>query len=259
MVKTTAKTKARGKAKPKMSFNERVRKVIHGEAETKEKVVNIFDKSSIKGSGFKVSAGTATAGRHQPNLLDTLAIAQGTNEEEREGNKIENCRLKIRGVVSSLPYDASINTNSLPFEVHMVAYKLKSDITNGGENLKVLPNNLTGEIDGTLINTMYPYNKDKYIMRKIKVFRMRPLFQPTSTTATQDLVNPQSSNAPMFHRFVETLDIHKDLKYNDGSTIPSNDWCGIVFFVINADGTVNADADERAQITMDAILTYKDI
>ena len=63
--------------KPQMSFNERVRKVIKGEAETKEKVVTIFDKSSIKGSGF-----TATAGRSQPNLLETIAIAQGTNEEE---------------------------------------------------------------------------------------------------------------------------------------------------------------------------------
>ena len=39
-----AKNKAK---KPMMSFNERVRKVIKGEAETKEKVVNIFNQSLV--------------------------------------------------------------------------------------------------------------------------------------------------------------------------------------------------------------------
>lgn len=244
--------------KPKMSFNERVRKVIKGEAETKEKVVNIFNKTPIIGSGLDSGVGGGLQGATQANLLDTLAIAQGTNEEEREGNRIEDCRLRIRGVIASLPSSAT-NQNYSPYEVHMIAYKLKKDIANSPSSIKVLPNNNTGPVDGTLINTMYPYNKDRYIMRKIKTFRLRPLYQAFTPGTTADIVNPQSSNAPMFHRFVETLDIHKDLKYNDGTTVPANDWIGISFYVINADGSVEAEGNNRAEITMDATLRYKDL
>lgn len=243
-----------------MSFNERVRKVIKGEAETKSKVVTIFSTSVINGSGVNsITPGATTVGLTQPNLLETLAIAQGDDNEQREGNKIENCKLRVRGVISSRPYDETTNPNKLPFEVHMVAYKLKSDINNDVLQLKTLPGDTTGIVNGSLINTMYPYNKDKYIFRKLKVFRLRPLPQSVQPAADNVLINAQTSNAPMFHRFVETIDIHKDLKYNSGSTTPANDWCGITFFVINADGSTNSANQSRAQVTMDALLTYKDI
>ena len=247
-----AKNKAK---KPMMSFNERVRKVIKGEAETKEKVVNIFNQSLINGTGLDQSAPQPT-GLLQNNLLQTLAIAQGPNEEEREGNKVENCKLRVRGVIKARPWNAGVNPNNYPFEVHMVAYKLKSSLFNDTNDLKVLPNNQTGIVDGTLINSVYPYNKDKYIFRKLRVFRLRPLY---NDTLTSDVLNGQQSNAPMFHRFSETLDIHKDLKFNDNSTTPSNDWCGIAFFVINGDGSTHFGNISRADVTMDAILRYKDL
>ena len=246
-----AKNKAK---KPMMSFNERVRKVIKGEAETKEKVVNIFNQSLINGTGLDQSAPQPT-GLLQNNLLQTLAIAQGPNEEEREGNKVENCKLRVRGVIKSRPYSVGVNPNTYPFEVHMVAYKLKSSVFNDTNDLKVLPNNQTGIVDGTLINSVYPYNKDKYIFRKLRVYRLRPLAVDPEIA----VLNGQNSNAPMFHRFSETLDIHKDLKFNDNSTTPSNDWCGIAFFVINGDGSTSFGNISRADVTMDAILRYKDL
>jgi len=246
--------KTRRTKKPKMSFNERVRKVIKGEAETKEKVVNIFNQSTINGTGLDQSAMIPT-GLLQNNLLQTLAIAQGPNEEEREGNKIENCKLRVRGVIKARAWNAGVNPNTYPFEVHMVAYKLKSNVLNDTTDLKVLPNNQTGIVDGTLINSVYPYNKDKYIFRKLRVYRLRPLAVDTEIA----VLNGQNSNAPMFHRFMETLDIHKDLKFNDNSTTPSNDWCGIAFFVINGDGSTHYGNLSRADVTMDAILRYKDL
>lgn len=256
---------AKGKAKataPKLSFNERVRKVIAGEAETKMKVVNIFNQSGVTHVGLSQAAPVAGLINH--NILETLAIDQGAEQEQREGNKISECRLTVRGVIASQSStDNPATALNNPFEVHMVFFKEKKDIGNSVQMLKVLPNNNTGPIDGSLINSVYPYNKDRYIIRKVKVFRLRPV--PGTATVLpggdQPTLNTQLSNAPFFHRFVETIDIHKDLKFNDQATVPTNDWVGVGFFVINADGstTLPVVGQARAEVTMDAVLRYKDM
>ena len=251
MAKRTAK-----RATKKMSFNERVRSVIRGSAETKEKVVNVFNESPINGCGLALLS--PIQGVTQPNLLDTLDIEQGTEQEQREGNKIENCKLTVRGFIHSKP-SSTTNDSLVPYEVHMVFYKQKKSIDNSNTDLKILPNNNTGHVDGTLMNSVYPYNKDKYIIRKVRVFKLRPLMKANNVAADSQIVNAQNSNAPMFHRFHETIDIHKDLKYNDQSNVPANDWVGVSLFVINGDGTVLDRAQVRASVTMDAVLRYKDL
>lgn len=248
--------KVKAKTKPKMDFATRVKKIINGEAETKEKVVNIFSQSSVVGTGLT----TAGLGLVQSNLLDTLSIAQGTEQEERNGNKITDARLRVRGVIQSLPWDSTTNSNLLPYEVHLVAFKEKARISNAITSLKQLPNNTTGEIDGTLINSCYPYNKDSYIFRKIKTFKLRPIAgEYANATSGNQTINTQTSNAPMFIRFHETIDIHKELKYQDAATVPSNDWVGLAFFVINGDGATMPASQSRCKVTMDAVLRYKDI
>ena len=216
------KAKAKAKA-PKMSFNERVRKVIHGEAETKEKVVNIFNESAVYGCGLD-NTGLVVQGLTQPNILNVLDITQGAEQEQREGNKIQDCKLRVRGVIFSRPYvaDGSAptipeNSSPYPYEVHMVFYKLKKNIGNPNDSLKVLPNNSTGIVDGTLMNSVYPYNKDRYIIRKVRVFRLRPLAN-TTLASTGNAMNAQQSNAKPYHRFQETIDIHKELRFNDQQT-----------------------------------------
>lgn len=246
---------------PKMSFNERVRKVIHGEAETKEKVVSVFNEDAVYGVGLDATL-TPVQGLTQNNILQVLAVAQGSEQEQREGNKIQDCRLRVRGVLASRPYvspnDATPtnpeNSSTYPYEVHMVFFKLKKDVANNNQSLKVLPNNTTGIIDGTLMNSVYPYNKDRYIIRKVRVFRMRPL-----SSVTPASTNSQLSNARAYHRFQETIDIHKDLRFNDQQNTPANDWVGVSFFIINGDGNPLGSREVRTYATMDAVLRYKDI
>ena len=240
-----------------MSFNERVRKVIKGEAETKEKVVNIFNQSAIHGIGLDKTT-TPPMGLTQTNILDVLSITQGSEQEEREGNKINDCRLRLRGFIQSNAYSAT-NTSEFPYEVHMVFFKEKKSILNDNSQLKQLPNNATGIVDGTVLNSLYPYNKDKYLIRKVKVFKMRPLAHLRNDAGITSALNSQQSNAPAFRRFVETIDIHKELKYNDQSDVPANDWLGVSFFVINGDNSNLAATQVRALATMDAVLRYKDL
>ena len=251
-----AKKRVSKKPQPKMSFNERVRKVMRGEAETKEKVVNIFNQSAIHGVGLDATT-TPANGLTQTNILDVLSIQQGTEQEEREGNKINDCRLRLRGFIQSQVSDSSLNSSDYPYEVHMVFFKEKKSILNDNSQLKQLPNNNTGIVDGTVLNSLYPYNKDKYIIRKVRVFKMRPLY--SSVGSPNSLVNSQQSNAPAYVRFVETLDIHKELKYNDQSNVPANDWLGVSFFIINGDNQALPNTQVRAKCSMDAVLRYKDL
>jgi len=257
--KGKSKTASRKPIKPKQSFNQRVRKVLAADSETKMKIVNVFNESQIIGTGLADDPFAGQTGLTDTNILQTLAIAQGSEQEERQGNKISSCRLTLRGVIQGNEYNSSTNTNNYPYEVHMVFYKEKKSIYNDRFNLKSLPNNATGEVSGTLMNSVYPYNKDRYIIRKVRVFRLRPLGE-ISTGSLNSYVNNQWSNAPAFHRFVETIDIHKELRYNDNDITPANDWCAVSFFVINGDGQLSRpNNDSRATVTMDAVLRFKDM
>lgn len=250
--KTTTKMVKR----PSTTFNKRVLQVVDRTRETKMKIVSVFNENNITGFGM-TTVGSTAQGLNNKNILSAIALAQGTNQEQRVGNEVGSCKLRLRGFVQSNPYESSNNTSTLPFEVHMLVYKRKKSMDNTYDIIKSLPNNSTGEIDNTIINTLYPFNKDSYIIKKHRVFRLRPLVHQVSEVGH---INPQSSNAPMFQRFIQDINISNKLLYSDDLTHPSNDWVGILFYCVNPDGSsmTSTQAIYRAKVTMDAVLTYKD-
>ena len=71
----------------------------------------------------------------------------------------------------------------------------------------------------------------------------------------------------MFARFQCNIPIAKKLMYNDQATNPNNDWCSIVFYVINPDGSTLSFTpsgqtapvyEQRVNLSLDAQLTFKD-
>jgi hypothetical protein len=237
------------------NFNKRVLQVINRNSETKMKIVEIFSDQDITGFGMK-TVGGATQGVSNRNILSTIALAQGTEQEQRIGNEVGSCKLRLRGYVQSNVYSNS-NASLLPFEVHMVVYKRKKSIDNTFDIIKSLPSNTTGEIDNTIMNTLMPFNKDSYIIKKHRVFRMRP---PAANTGT-NTINAVQSDDPMFRRFQQDINISNTLKYSDQLEVPSNDWVGVLFYVINGDGGIwdgTGTSPQRAKVNMQAVLTYKD-
>jgi hypothetical protein len=250
---------------PKPTFNSQVKKIFNRQIETKMKVVRICDETDIPGAGLQDVAGAVG---HKPglvftNLFDTIFLSQGTTQEARIGNKVSNAYLTVTGVITSDPFDETHNPSPLPFEVHMVAYRRRKSIQNDYSQLKSLPANQVGEINHTLINTTYPFNKDAYEIIKHRVFTLRPL----AGDHTHNLINGQNaSNVPMFRRFRQSLKINKKLFFQDGTQVPSNSWVGVAFYVINPDGSElhvpgvshPSQFQVRAKLSMDACLKYKD-
>ena len=266
------------KAASNTRFNTRVLQVVNRSRETKQKVISLESNQPIPGAGLSIPVGssiTTVPGLKIVNLLNSMDLHQGVTQEQRIGNEIDDCHLTIRGVLTSSTYRAQTgtppyNSSSLPFEVHMLVYKRKKNADGDPLFIKSLPTNAVGPIDQTLINSVYPFNKDGYIIKKHRVFRLRPLVHHTVSSATaggaeHQLVNSQQSNAPMFARFQCNIPISKKLLYPDGTQIPTNDWCSVAFYVINPDGgdLINTSHtpnlyEERVNLSLDAVLRFKD-
>lgn len=242
-----------------------VKSMINRSQETKLKVVNIQTDKEIPGAGLTDDGSVGyAAGLVDTNLFSTIALAQGVQQEQRVGNKVDNAYLVITGVIRSDPHDDGRNASNLPFEVHMVAYRRRKSIMNTYDQLKTMPHNTVGPVNHSLINSTYPFNKDSYEILKHRVFKLRPL--EANISNGDFLVNGQTSNAPMFRRFKQHLKISKKLLFQDGNTVPSNTWVGVAFYVINPDGSIlhqpgvshPSAYQVRARVTYDASLKFKD-
>lgn len=257
---TRAARKYKRKATPSRStpmFKKKVMAVVRRAAEKKIKVFSIDNGAGILGSGLPGASGSG-AGAVFPTILATAALAQGVEQEQRIGNTITNARLVIRGVVTSMPWDTNLNSNTSVFETHMVVFKNKKDpVTNAIGNIKQLPGNATGTVDGTLINTMYPYNRDLYKIQAVKKFNM--CINPNSAYNTGEAMAGNQGWGKVMHRFVVDCGISKTLKWQDGGSAPTNDWVGVAFFNINTDGSIIPTTQIRSVAVVDGILTYYDM
>lgn len=149
------------------------------------------------------------------------------------------------------------------FEVHLLWFKRKKyDVAAvvPPSDLKHYATNSMLGVEPTLMGSVIPWNKDAYIIKAHKVFRLRPL----RIGVTSNSINPQNSDAPQFHRFHVNIPIKENLIFEDGSIIPTNDWCSFAAYVINSDGTVAFDSStppqwqERAYISMDMVYRFTD-
>lgn len=266
---TTTSRRPRNK-KTGISLETKINKILHKKAETKMKTIDLtgnnMDPVPINASGL--ATGLLNLGWTSSNILQSFAIKQGTNQEERIGNSISNCYLRVKGFVKTELFNNKTNTSTLPYELHVIFYKQKnygvlSDNTTPiplveTEYLKQYPDNSNGPIVGDVVSTLYPYNKSQYIIKKKMVFRMRALGGEAPPPLAQPL-NTQLSNFPAFRRFACSIPISKTLKYNDKTNHPLNDWLSVSAFVIDGSGQVLDPDQVRASIFMNATLRYDDI
>lgn len=247
------------------NFNKRVLKVLNRASETKMKVVSVVDGHSIYGQGLLSTSqnqGSGHSGYIVPNLLSSIALDQGTEQEQRVGNKIQNAKLTISGVLKSNVYDATTNPYLSPFEVHMVVYKSKNDTQGNPLQIKAKPANTIGPADGTLENTLYPYNRDKYMIHKVRVFRLRGyrahIDGSQNPTDTQ-VLGGQSGNLAAFARFRCDIPISNTLLYNDGASVANNSWATVGFYVVDCQNNTITSTHTRCELWLDAKLTFKDV
>lgn len=228
-------------------------------------VGNISSSIAIPGQGLMASPWSTAGfqpGIFKANVFNGMALGTGVHQDQRIGNSVKTKSLTFRGVVGSLPYSAT-NTGQLPFEVHLLWFKRKKyDVAAvvPPSDLKHYATNSLMGVEPTLMSSVLPWNKDAYLIKAHRVFRLRPL----RIGVTSNSINPQNSDAPQFHRFHVNIPIKENLIFEDQSIIPSNEWLSFAAYVINSDGTVAFDGStppqwqERAYMSMDMVYRYTD-
>lgn len=256
-------TGTKAKAKPKMTLDKRIASISLKNQETKIKSFNIFNNDSILNVGLN-NAGTN--GLLLKNFLGgtTFSMSQGSNQQERVGNSINNCKLQLKGFIHSMPAHGNNNVSVYPYEVHVIVYKTRQGSSGNPDTILQNTNNTNSAIDGTAISSLLPWNRKGFMIKTHKVFRLKA--NPVTATSTLanavGVENPtfNGSQASFFRRFSIDVNISNKLTFDDTGTSPMNEWCSLAAYVVNGDGIIipSSFQQTRAKIFCQATLKYKD-
>lgn len=258
--RNTAAKKAVRAANTK-TFNTKVNKALKSMSliERRQKTVTLSTQIT-KGSGLITTDQTSPVTTHgicYQNLFNTMLLNRGDEQGEFNGNKISDVKLNISGVAISQPYNSSTNSSVMPFEVWFVFYKNRDGVQANGKpnDMKQYPNNQVGDIHD-IFTTTYPWNKDQFIIKGVKRFKLRA--NPQDTDQNNVYLNSVTSNAPIFRRFNYQVPVAKVLKYGDGENIPTNDYISLGIYVMNGDGENLPPAQARCKIMGSMTMSYTD-
>lgn len=249
--------------KPKMTLEKKIKAISLKEQETKIKSFSIFSDSAILNVGLNNSG---TNGLLVKNILGatTFSMAQGSNQQQRIGNTINNCKLNLKGFIHSMPAHSTSNVSLYPYEVHVLVYKTKQGSSGDPDKILQNTNNTNTDINGLAVTTLLPFNRKGYTIKRHRVFRLKsnPATAVSTLSNAIGVENPQwnGGDASFFRRFSIDVPIKNDLTFDDSGTAPINEWCSVGAYIINGDGAVIGSSFQqtRAKITIAATLKYKD-
>ena len=263
-VKKPARRGRRPQAKktaPKMTLEKKIKAISLAEQETKIKSFAIADDQPILGVGLN---NAETKGLLIKNILGSpkFIMAQGTNQQQRVGNSINNCILHLNGFIHSMPTHATSNVSLYPYEVHVLVFKTKQGSSGNPDTILQNTDNTNIGIIGNASSTLLPWNRKGYIIKKHKIFRLKsnPVTGTSSLANAIGIENPSynGAQAEFFKRFSFDVNIKDTLTFDDAGTGPMNEWCAVGVYVVNGDGTTLLQSQQRAKITISGTLKYKD-
>lgn len=229
--------KSSKKITTKKSMVKLVKRVIKGASETKQVRYN----ASVAISAYNTSS-WASGGLQllMPVAGYTTSIGQGAGAGDRVSNKITTKSLWFNGLISPKVYDINVNPSPQPRDVMMVILSSKSDPT---AVLAALPNlfqngNTSQGPSGTQLDTIIPFNTDKYTIYYRRVFKCGTA-ENAGSGINNNYQRYSNNDYKICNRFRVncTKYINKVLKFNDTSNVPNNRFLWAVFLVMNADGT----------------------
>lgn len=268
----TKKRSSKYYKRSRVSFEKRVKAIAFKTQETKNvtHVLTRFtnattgasvDNQTIYGQGLALAppAGTSPPiiyrGWVLPNIYDKMPIIQGPSESKRIGNEIYPVSCVMRGFIISNHFDVTTNNNQHPYEVKLIIYKAKKDITGNPNFIKQNPagGNLNTPLDGSIPADMAPYNKDMYTIYKVRTWRFRG---PANLQSQGNNGIFGSLSDKQFHRFRIRLPVPKKLQFGDNLTVASNHWFSLGFYTIFGDGQIKSAQAANVYAVCD--LKFKD-
>lgn len=193
-------------------------------------------------------------------------ISQGSGSDQRIGNTIMPKRLNVKYTIYANPSTetgstalAGGNINpfyGLPFRVKVIIFKHRFAIDEPNQTGIIQAGNVNADLTNDLDTFFRPYNKDEYIIKYSKMFKMQnPRHNLTGTAFTQQNQSPGTNTMVM-----KSLNIKlPKIRFNDATTINANSQWYIAFACVNEDSTViTAGSQSRFTINCESYLYYTD-
>lgn len=193
---------------------------------------------------------------------NSVAIAQGTGQGGRIGNKIKPVKYTLDMIFYPAQYDATYNPFPEPQDIRIMIFKLRcgqvlttdlsSDFFQSGNDAFGLTGYLTDMLDCL--------NKDTKIV--YKDFMIKVGYQIFTTTGTQTVFSGCSNNDYKLNRKVH-IDllpfVPKTWIFDDTSAVATNEDIYVVWQAVNALGTApEAAEDYMTKCSYNACLEYED-
>jgi len=237
---------------PSKAFVKKVKKIIHGQAETKQAFHVLTPLSFNSG----IDAG-GDAIRVLPH------INQGISDNARIGDQIRAQSLMLKGAIVYNPSVGQYGTYAnarLGVRVMVIQPRMFADITSVlGTTASWMPNLLrkggtNTAFTGVLNDLWAPINSDYFIKYYDKVFYMTAPYQQTAIGSTE----MQGATKIFKHNFKLR---NKLLKFDaniGGGLTPTNYAPTFVVGYVHMDGSAPDVATTAIQVTWDAIFKYED-
>lgn len=237
---------------PSKSFVKKVKKIIHGQAETKQ-AFHVCTSTSFN-SGIDAGGDAIRVLPH---------INQGTADNARIGDQIRAQSLSIKGAIVYNPSVGQYGTYAnarLGVRVMVIQPRMFSDITSVlGTTSSWMPNLLrkggtNTAFTGVLNDLWAPINSDYFIKYYDKVFYLNAPYLTTAVGSTE----MQGATKIFKHNFKLR---NKLLKFDGnigGGLTPTNYAPTFVVGYVHMDGSSPDVATTAIQVTWDAIFNYED-
>lgn len=259
---STNPKRSRGRYKPlaQTAVAKTVRKVLQQQAE--KKMAEFTQEEKL------LYAYNASAGAWAASIMPvtpyggSLSIAQGTGDSARVGNRIRISKLRFKGMIVPLPYNATTNAGPEPQYVKMWLFYDKENPTTipspGSDFLQL--NGTSGALTGTVSDVFSRVNTDRWVVKHEQVFKLGyAAYGGTGTSASyQAFANNDFSLACEFDIDILPM-IPKHYIYDDNTTSPETRGLFCAFEVVNLNGNTNAAASVKAQVHFQQLLEYTDL
>lgn len=193
------------------------------------------------------------------NLLPQLA--QGIGKSARVGNEVRVKSGYVRGHVNILPFENT--TNNLPVPCYVKIWILSQKIVNTNSlsattiasNLFDVVNGSVG-MQGNMLDIDFTLNKDAWISHGSKTLRLGSGYPSGSgPVGSAGYYDNSSMSLPFYFNFGKYI---KTLKFDDGTTVPTNRNMWIAFQVVPANGAT-ATGQIMAEFHYSTRVEYEDL
>jgi len=232
----------------------------------------LAESVQVAGSGLNYNSTTATFGWVNTGNVTTGVqnpiipnIPQSLAQNGRVGNQIVPKRCYVRYSLYANPSTQSDSTGGnnnpficLPFYVRVIIFRhryAQDDFSQTG----ILDNGATNaDISGNPESLFQPYNKDEYIIAHSKTYLMQPQRHALPSSNFTGQSQDQKARTSIISKKLK-IPLPKVLKYNDGTTSPTNAGWFMAVCCVNTDGTWITNVQQRVRLNAESYMTYTDV